>query len=409
MSLTFENVSLSYENGQNSAQKNTQRESRKSKRSCWRKTRTGKNQETKEIQESPGHAHVMSSAQRNEYALNNVNLEVESGTSLAIIGPSGCGKSSLLRVAAGLIAPTQGHVFIDGAPLDKPRKQTALMLQNYGLLPWKTVFANAELGLRIQGIPADEREKRTSEALNRMGLGHCAQKYPAQLSGGMQQRVALARALAQNADLLLMDEPMSALDALLRESMQDMLLSLWKEKNYTQILVTHSIEEAVYLGQRILVMVPSYSRLHIQGVNTKAAETAAEAWPTNTSAAEVQTSVASMMDPREMSVQATVAHPGSIASCIENPLMGSPEFRNTQEFFNQCKAVRRALENALWETTGAKAGSIATTKAAATATAASTAVAETTSAASAAKLASTVAAEPAPTTSHAPSKTRSTQ
>ena len=227
------------------------------------------------------------------HALDNLNLQVESGEALAIIGPSGCGKSSMLRLAAGLAQPTSGTVRINGNLAEKPRKQTALILQNFGLLPWKTVRQNAELGLLIQGAPAAERTRRTTEALARVGLADFANIYPNQLSGGMQQCLALARAIALDIDTLLMDEPLSALDALLREELQDTLLALWQEKRYTQVLVTHSIEEAVYLGQRIVVMAP---------------------------------------------------RPGRVVTTIENPLMGSAQWRSQDAFFSQCRAVRAALE-----------------------------------------------------------------
>ncbi|MDD6784721.1 MAG: ABC transporter ATP-binding protein [Eggerthellales bacterium] len=227
------------------------------------------------------------------HALDNLNLQVESGEALAIIGPSGCGKSSMLRLAAGLAQPTSGTVRINGNLAERPRKQTALILQNFGLLPWKTVRQNAELGLLIQGAPAAERTRRTTEALARVGLADFANSYPNQLSGGMQQRLALARAIALDIDTLLMDEPLSALDALLREELQDTLLALWQEKRYTQVLVTHSIEEAVYLGQRIAVMAP---------------------------------------------------RPGRVVATIENPLMGSAQWRSQDAFFSQCRAVRAALE-----------------------------------------------------------------
>ena len=239
------------------------------------------------------------------HALQHLNLQVESGQSLAIIGPSGCGKSSMLRLAAGLIHPNGGRVLVDGAPIEKPRKQTALILQNFGLLPWKTVYVNAELGLRIQKAPASQRKERTLEALQRVGLQDFAKSYPAQLSGGMQQRLAIARALACDIDTLLMDEPLSALDALLREEMQDTLLSLWKEKRYTQLLVTHSIEEAVYLGQHIMVMAPQ---------------------------------------------------PGRIVAHINNAHKADTDYRNTNEFFAQCKAVRAALERGCADSSGAHDG-----------------------------------------------------
>ena len=229
------------------------------------------------------------------HVLHRLSLHIRSGESLAIIGPSGCGKSSMLRLAAGLLSPSEGCVLVDDARIEKPRRQTALILQNFGLLPWKTAYANAELGLRIQKAPVIQRRERTLEALQRVGLQDFATHYPAQLSGGMQQRLAIARALACDIDMLLMDEPTSALDALLREELQDALLGLWREKRYTQVLVTHSIEEAVYLGQRIVVL---------------------------------------------------AARPGRAIACIDNPLMGSAAYRTSREFFLQCKAVRDALERA---------------------------------------------------------------
>ena len=226
-------------------------------------------------------------------ALDNLNLHVASGEALAVIGPSGCGKSSMLRLAAGLAQPIAGTVAVDGKTLAGPRQETALILQDYGLLPWKTALANAELGLVIQGVSADERRQRALSALKRVDLEAFAQSYPRQLSGGMQQRLALARALALDATMLLMDEPLSALDALLREELQNTLLTCWQEKRYTQVLVTHSIEEAVFLGQRIVVMAP---------------------------------------------------RPGRVVACLDNPPMGSLDYRNEEAFFAQCRAVRAALE-----------------------------------------------------------------
>ncbi len=226
------------------------------------------------------------------HALKDLTLQVADGEALAIIGPSGCGKSSMLRLAAGLSQATSGLVQVNGERRLKPHRKTALILQDFGLLPWKTVYQNAELGLRIQGIPASERALRTHDALTRVGLTDFAHSYPAELSGGMQQRLALARALALDIDMLLMDEPLSALDALLREELQDTLLSLWQEKRYTQVLVTHSIEEAVYLGQRIVVMAP---------------------------------------------------RPGRVVACLDNPLMGSASYRTNEAFFSQCKRLRQAL------------------------------------------------------------------
>lgn len=225
-------------------------------------------------------------------ALDGLNLSLEQGESVCIIGPSGCGKSTTLRLAAGLARPTSGKVLAGGSPLATPRTDCALILQDFGLLPWKSVYKNAELGLAVRKVPRAERRERTMEALASVGLAGFEHAWPSQLSGGMQQRLALARAVAMRADLLLMDEPLSALDALLREEMQLMLLRSWHEQGYGQILVTHSIEEAVLLGQRVVVMAP---------------------------------------------------RPGRVVATVDNPGMGTPEYRSTQAFFERCCAVREAL------------------------------------------------------------------
>jgi NitT/TauT family transport system ATP-binding protein len=194
-------------------------------------------------------------------ALSDVDLSIADGESVALIGPSGCGKSTMLLMAAGLLRPTSGEVLVDGAPQTGPRRQTSLILQNLGLLPWKTVRDNVELGLRLRKVGTRERRERCDRALEGVGLAGMGSKYPAELSGGMRQRVALARSLALDCDLLLMDEPLSALDELLREQIQDMLLDLWVRRGHTQVIVTHSIEEGVFLGRRIVVMTPSPGRV----------------------------------------------------------------------------------------------------------------------------------------------------
>lgn len=195
------------------------------------------------------------------HALADMNLDVAPGQSVAILGPSGCGKSTSLLIAAGLRTPTSGEVLVDGEAVSGPRLSTALILQDFGLLPWKTVFQNAELGLRVRKVAKDERRRRAMEALAHVGLADFADCFPSELSGGMCQRLAMARALTCEADLLLMDEPLSALDALLREEMQDMLKRTWRQQGYAQVLVTHSIEEALYLGQRVVVMAPRPGRV----------------------------------------------------------------------------------------------------------------------------------------------------
>lgn len=187
-------------------------------------------------------------------ALDGIDLAVESGEPISVIGPSGCGKTTLLLAIAGLIAPSRGTVTVAGEPVLRPRRRTALILQDFGLMPWKTVFGNVALGLAIRRTRKAVLRQVTARALEQVGLSEFASAYPGELSGGMRQRVAIARALALDADVLLMDEPLSALDALTRESLQHLLLDLWRERRHTQILVTHSIEEAVFLGRRIVVL-----------------------------------------------------------------------------------------------------------------------------------------------------------
>ena len=208
-----------------------------------------------------GVSQVYDGARGRTEALRDVSLDVMPGQSVAILGPSGCGKSTTLLLAAGLRMPTSGEVFVDGRRVDGPRLPTSLILQDFGLLPWKTVEQNAGLGLRIRRMPKRERRVRVARALESVGLSDFASAYPVELSGGMRQRLAMARALSCDTDLLLMDEPLSALDALLREDMQDMLKRCWLEAGYAQVIVTHSIEEAVYLGERVFVFAPRPGRV----------------------------------------------------------------------------------------------------------------------------------------------------
>jgi ABC-type nitrate/sulfonate/bicarbonate transport system ATPase subunit len=188
-----------------------------------------------------------------------LDWRVGRGETWAIIGPSGCGKSTLLYLIAGLRAPDEGRITVNGEPV--PRKQdrgrTGLVLQDYGLLPWRTVRENADLGLQIRRFyRQDDREPIHSVEywLERLGIGELTDKYPIQLSGGQRQRTAIARTLAVDPDVLLLDEPFSALDALTREDMQALMLDIQMETGLTMLLVTHNIEEAVVLGRRILVL-----------------------------------------------------------------------------------------------------------------------------------------------------------
>ena len=190
----------------------------------------------------------------------------EQGEAWAIIGPSGCGKTTLLYLLAGLRQIGAGQVLIDGKALTRPRPRTGLILQDYGLLPWATVWDNAALGLRIRGFygpdgvhtPSDEmlddKQARVDGWLKRLGIDHVAQQYPHQISGGQRQRAAIARTLVLRPDLLLMDEPFGALDALTREDLQNLTLELSAEQRLTTVIVTHNIEEAVFVGEKILVL-----------------------------------------------------------------------------------------------------------------------------------------------------------
>jgi ABC-type nitrate/sulfonate/bicarbonate transport system ATPase subunit/ABC-type nitrate/sulfonate/bicarbonate transport system permease component len=186
--------------------------------------------------------------------LSGISADFKRGSITAIVGRSGCGKTSLLRVIAGLSPPTSGSVSIEGKAGGHVREKTSIIFQDYGLLPWANVQANAELGLRVRGIPAAERKSRVNPILAELGLGPFARLYPARLSGGMRQRVAVARALASESDLLLLDEPFSSLDALTRESLQETLLETQRRHGTTIILVTHSIEEAAYLADTVYIL-----------------------------------------------------------------------------------------------------------------------------------------------------------
>jgi NitT/TauT family transport system ATP-binding protein len=187
-------------------------------------------------------------------AVRDFDADFRAGTITAIIGPSGCGKTSLLQTMAGLRAPTTGRVLIEGAPLGGVRSRTAVIFQDYGLLPWKTVRDNAELPLLLRGMDRRQRRVVVDPILEELGLSQFVRLYPSGLSGGMRQRLAVARALATSPDLLLMDEPFSSLDALTRESLQEMLLAVHGRHEMTTIIVTHSIEEAAYLSDVVLVM-----------------------------------------------------------------------------------------------------------------------------------------------------------
>jgi ABC-type nitrate/sulfonate/bicarbonate transport system ATPase subunit len=187
-------------------------------------------------------------------ALGPCSLQVEANEFLCVIGPSGCGKTTLLRILAGLVPPDEGEVWVDGEPVRGPRRQVAMVFQHFGLFPWKTVWDNVAYGLRLQGRPAAEVGEKVPKYIALMGLQGFERKFPYQLSGGMQQRVGIARALAVDPEVLLMDEPFGALDAQTREFMQEELLRVWRVQRKTVVFVTHSIDEAILLGDRVVVM-----------------------------------------------------------------------------------------------------------------------------------------------------------
>ncbi|MDW5562757.1 MAG: ABC transporter ATP-binding protein [Methanomassiliicoccus sp.] len=225
--------------------------------------------------------------------IDDLSFSVGKGRSMAIIGPSGCGKSTLLYILAGLTPPTAGRVLIEGNEVTAPSRQVGFILQDFGLLPWKTVRDNLCLGMRIRKVPREEQDRRSEEVLRYLGLEAYADRYPGTLSGGERQRLAIGRALALEPTLLLMDEPFSSLDTLTRERLQNALLEMGAQRNLTMVTVTHSIEEAVFLGDSIMVL---------------------------------------------------GGRPCQIKVIIANPGAGERDYRNNDEFFRVCRRVRQAVE-----------------------------------------------------------------
>ena len=224
------------------------------------------------------------------------NWSIAQGERWSVIGPSGCGKTTLLYLLAGLRLPTSGKINIGGNPLTQPCLSTGLILQDYGLLPWATAFDNIALGLKIRRLDKERVTQITKEWLSRLGIEAVFHHYPPELSGGQRQRVAIARTLALEPDLLLMDEPFASLDALTREELQNLIIRLWEDSPPTMIVVTHNIEEAVFLGKRIMVL----------------------------------------NDP-----------PNTKPAIIENPESGYIEYRGTPDFTERCKEVRALVERSV--------------------------------------------------------------
>jgi len=226
-------------------------------------------------------------------ALQNINLNIKENSTCAIIGPSGCGKSTLLYGIAGILKPISGKIEILGEEVRENRINTGLILQNYGLLPWKTVWDNVALGLKIRKANKSSIIEKVEALLKELEIENYRDKYPVQLSGGQRQRVAIARTLTINPDLLLMDEPFSSLDALSRENLQNLVLKIHKENKVTIVFVTHNIEEAVFLGQKIVVMKKGS---------------------------------------------------GKIKHVVENPYFGDYTLRNKSDFYRICREVRGLME-----------------------------------------------------------------
>ncbi|HOP62812.1 MAG TPA: ABC transporter ATP-binding protein [Spirochaetota bacterium] len=225
--------------------------------------------------------------------ISDISFEVKKGESLSVIGPSGCGKTTLLYIISELISPSSGRLFINGTETGGTQNRTAFILQDYGLLPWKNVLHNAELGMKIRGTGPSERREAALKILAELGIDAHINRYPASLSGGEKQRVAIARALASGPEILLMDEPFSSLDTLTREKLQYTITDIQAAHGLTMITVTHSIEEAVYLGDRIMVMTPG---------------------------------------------------PGSISRLVNNEGRRKPGFRDSENFFKTCSKIRRSIE-----------------------------------------------------------------
>lgn len=194
-------------------------------------------------------------------ALDHISLQIEKGEFICLLGPSGCGKTTLMNSIAGFETLTEGSITIDGQKVKAPSEKYVTIFQNYGLLPWRTVEKNVELGLETLKVPKQERKQIAMKYLQLVGLESFAKRHPAQLSGGQQQRVAIARGLAVDPEILFMDEPFGALDAITRYKLQDDLLHITKSQNKTVIFVTHDIDEAVFLADKIVVMSPNPGRI----------------------------------------------------------------------------------------------------------------------------------------------------
>jgi NitT/TauT family transport system ATP-binding protein len=232
---------------------------------------------------------VFSNGNESKTVLDDISFGLSSSDSLAVVGPSGCGKTTLLLIIAGLLPATAGSVLLEGDKIEGPSRKIALVLQHYGLFPWKTVGANVSLGARLQKMRVSDAE--LGELKRELGIEGLDRLYPEQLSGGQRQRVALARALLLKPSLLLLDEPFAAIDTITRERLQNHLLAIFSQRRFSFIIVTHNIEEAVFLGRKMLV-------LEEKGLRT----------------------------------------------VLDNPGVGNAEYRNKPEFFELSRRLRNVLE-----------------------------------------------------------------
>ncbi len=205
--------------------------------------------------------HVYDDHNSHVEALDDISFEIASGEFVCIVGPSGSGKSTLLRILAGLISPEQGQVWLDAQAVKSPARSIGIVFQKANLMPWRTVRDNIALPLELAGVAGNEADRRATQLIDLVGLSDFAQSYPRGLSGGMEQRVAIARALIHQPSLLLLDEPFGALDALTRERMALELTRIWAAQETTVVMVTHSIQEAVFLSDRVLVMTERPGRI----------------------------------------------------------------------------------------------------------------------------------------------------
>jgi NitT/TauT family transport system ATP-binding protein len=194
-------------------------------------------------------------------AIEDITIDLAAGEFLVLVGPSGCGKSTLLDLLGGLSTPSAGRILLDGTPISGPGLDRGIVFQQYTLLPWRTARRNIEFGLEAKGLPTAVRREKAEHYLELVGLKSFADRYPHELSGGMKQRVAIARSLAFDPEVLLMDEPFAALDAQTRESLQDELLRIWTATGKTIVFITHGIDEAIYLGQRVAVLTSRPGRI----------------------------------------------------------------------------------------------------------------------------------------------------